>query len=184
MIYLQLFLSFCQISVLGFGGGYAILPLIQNAALSHGWLTAADFSNLVTISQMTPGPILINSATFIGCKTGGILGGIVATFGAVFPSTVIVVILSMLYYRYRSLAVIQSSLRVLKPAVMGLIASASLSILLPVLFESGAISWVGLDWIGAGLCAVSFAAIRFLKASPILTIGASGLVGMGLYLLL
>ena len=91
MIYLQLFLSFLQIGLFSFGGGYAAMPLIQEQVTEiHPWLSMSEFTDLITISQMTPGPIAVNGATFIGIKMAGIPGALVATFGCILPSCVIV----------------------------------------------------------------------------------------------
>lgn len=95
MIYLQLFWSFLQIGLFSFGGGYAAMPLIQGQVVtSHGWLTMSEFTDLITISQMTPGPIAVNSATFVGLKIAGIPGAVVATVGCILPSCIIVTILA------------------------------------------------------------------------------------------
>ena len=108
MIYLELFLSFLQIGALSFGGGYAAMPLIQNQVVSiHGWLTMKEFTDLVTISQMTPGPIAINSATFVGIKIAGIGGAAVATLGCILPSCIIVTLIARLYLKYRTMALLQ-----------------------------------------------------------------------------
>ena len=97
MIYVQLFLSFLQIGMFSFGGGYAAMPLIQGQVVTgHGWLTMSEFTDLITISQMTPGPIAVNSATFVGLKIAGIPGAIVATAGCILPSCIIVTILAKL----------------------------------------------------------------------------------------
>ena len=104
MIYLQLFLSFLQIGMFSFGGGYVAMPLIQGQVVTlHGWLTMSEFTDLITISQMTPGPIAVNSATFVGMKIAGIPGAVVATAGCILPSCIIVTILARLYLKYRSL---------------------------------------------------------------------------------
>ena len=87
MIYWQLFLSFLQIGMFSFGGGYAALPLIQEQVVTqHGWLSRSEFTDLITISQMTPGPIAVNSATFVGIRLAGFLGALAATFGCILPS--------------------------------------------------------------------------------------------------
>ncbi len=100
MIYVQLFLSFLQIGMFSFGGGYAAMPLIQGQVVTgHGWLTMSEFTDLITISQMTPGPIAVNSATFVGLKIAGIPGAIVATAGCILPSCIIVTILAKLYLK-------------------------------------------------------------------------------------
>ena len=135
MIYIQLFLSFIQIGALSFGGGYAAMPLIQNQVVDiHHWLTVSEFNDLVTISQMTPGPIAVNSATFVGEKLGGIPGAVVATLGCIFPSLIIVTIIAYFYTKYRHLESLQSVLNILRPAVVAMIASSGFSILLTVFF--------------------------------------------------
>ena len=111
MIYLQLFLSFLQIGLFSFGGGYAAMPLIQDQVVTaHGWLSMPEFTDLITISQMTPGPIAINSATFVGMKIAGVPGAIAATVGCVFPSCVIVTLLARLYLKYRDMSLLQGIL--------------------------------------------------------------------------
>ena len=91
MIYLQLFLSFFQIGLFSFGGGYAAMPLIQGQIVKiHGWMTMSEFTDLITISQMTPGPIAVNSATFVGLRVAGYVGAVVATLGCILPSCIIV----------------------------------------------------------------------------------------------
>ena len=109
MIYLQLFWSFFQIGLFSIGGGYAAMPLIQKQVvdLNH-WLSMGEFVDIITISQMTPGPIAINSATFVGIRIGGIGGALVATFGCVLPSCIIVLTIAYFYYKYRQLSLIQS----------------------------------------------------------------------------
>ena len=104
MILLELFLSFLQIGAFSFGGGYAAMPLIQGQVVTlHQWLSMEEFTDLITISQMTPGPIAVNSATFVGIKIAGIPGAVVATFGCILPSCVIVTLLAKLYLKYRNM---------------------------------------------------------------------------------
>lgn len=135
MIYLQLFLSFLQIGMFSFGGGYAAMPLIQEQVVNqHGWLSLGEFTDLVTISQMTPGPIAVNSATFVGIKIAGLPGALAATLGCILPSCVIVTGLAYVYLRYRKLSVLQSVLDSLRPAVVAMIASAGISILVTALW--------------------------------------------------
>lgn len=130
MIYLQLFLSFIQIGMFSIGGGYAAMPLIQNQVVDiHQWLSVKEFTDLITISQMTPGPIAINSATFVGLQIGGIQGAVVATIGCILPSCIIVSLLAYVYFKYREMAVLQGILGTLRPAVVAMIASAGFAIL-------------------------------------------------------
>ena len=138
MIYLQLFLAFLQIGAFSFGGGYAAMPLIQAQVIDrHAWLTQNDFSDLVTIAEMTPGPIAINSATFVGNLVGGIPGALCATVGVILPSCIFVTILAFLYTRYRRLSLMQGILKSLRPAVVAMIFAAGLKILLPAIFAGG-----------------------------------------------
>ena len=111
MIYLELLWSFFQIGLFSFGGGYASLPLIQTQVVDlHGWLNMTEFVDIITISQMTPGPIAINASTFVGMRVAGVGGAAVATIGCVLPSCIIVLLLAFLYYKYRNLSVIQGAL--------------------------------------------------------------------------
>ena len=138
MIYLQLFLSFLQIGMFSFGGGYAAMPLIQGQVVTaHHWLSMEEFTDLITISQMTPGPIAINSATFVGTKIAGTGGALSATFGCILPSCIIVTCIARLYLKYRNLALLQGILNSLRPAVVALIASAGISILITAFWGSG-----------------------------------------------
>lgn len=140
MEYLQLFFSFLQIGAFSFGGGYAALPLIQEQVIEqYHWMSLSDFTDLITISQMTPGPIAINAATFVGNQVAGIPGALTATFGCILPSCIFVTLLAWLYTRYRNLKVLQGVLETLRPAVVAMIAAAGLSILLPALFQNGQI---------------------------------------------
>lgn len=130
MIYLQLFLSFLQIGAFSFGGGYAAMPLIQNQVVQlHSWLSQSEFTDLITISQMTPGPIAINSATFVGTRIAGMPGALAATAGCVLPSCILVTLLAKIYLKYRNLSLLQGVLKSLRPAVIAMIAAAGASIL-------------------------------------------------------
>ena len=135
MIYLQLFLSFLQVGAFSFGGGYAAMPLIKQQVITdHHWLSVPEFTDLISISQMTPGPIAINSATFVGIKIAGIPGALCATIGCVLPSCIIVGIISYFYIKYRHMDKLQSVLKMLRPAVVALIATAGVSILTTAFF--------------------------------------------------
>ena len=138
MIYIQLFLAFLQIGAFSFGGGYAAMPLIQAQVIDrYGWLSMADFTDLVTIAEMTPGPIAINAATFVGNQMAGIPGALCATLGVILPSCLFVSVLAYLYNRYRNLSVMKGVLGTLRPAVVAMILSAGLSILLSCIFDGG-----------------------------------------------
>ena len=131
MIYLQLFFEFAKISLVCVGGGYASMPLIQAVVVdNYHWLTLAEFIDVFTISQMTPGPIGINAATFAGMKTAGIGGAISATMGFVTPSLFLCIFLAKIIFKYGELGAIQGILNGLRPAVMALIAAACISFVL------------------------------------------------------
>lgn len=184
MIYLQLFLSFLQVGMFSIGGGYAAMPLIQSQVVkTHGWLTMSEFTDLITIAEMTPGPIAVNSATFVGIRIAGMPGAVIATFGCILPSCVIVSLLAYIYYRYKEVSVLQSVLASLRPAVVALIASAGLSILGIVMFNGHGLQIVHLNWIGTGLFLAAFLILRKFKWNPILVMSLCGVAGLCLNLL-
>ena len=138
MVFLRLFFAFLQIGAFSFGGGYAAMPLIKAQVIDmYGWMTISDFTDLVTIAEMTPGPIAINAATFVGNRVAGIPGAAVATAGVILPSCILVTGLAFLYSRYRNLTLMQGILRSLRPAVVAMIFAAGLSILIPTVFTDG-----------------------------------------------
>ena len=111
MIYLQLLWSFVQIGLFSIGGGYAAMPLIQNQVVDiHGWLTMNQFADIMTIAEMTPGPIAINAATFVGIRIAGIPGALVSTLGCILPACFIVTLLAFVYYRFKGLSLVQGVL--------------------------------------------------------------------------
>lgn len=185
MIYLQLFWSFLQIGLFSIGGGYAAMPLIQAQVVqNHAWLDMSEFTDLITIAEMTPGPIAINSATFVGIRIAGIPGALVATFGCILPSLFIVSLLAFIYYRYKKLSVLQSVLASLRPAVVALIASAGISILLQVALGGQELSMANLNLIGLALFAGAFVLLRKFKWNPILVMCLCGAGNLLLGLLL
>lgn len=185
MIYFQLFLSFLQIGIFSFGGGYAAMPLIQEQIVHiHGWLSMPEFTDLVTISQMTPGPIAVNSATFVGLKIAGLPGALAATFGCILPSCILVTLIAALYLKYRNLTSLQSILHSLRPAVVSMIASAGILILISAFWGSSAqISLGNTNWILVLLFLASIFGIQKLQWNPILIMLAAGIIKTGLYIL-
>ena len=143
MIYLQLFLSFLQIGALSFGGGYAAMPLIQEQVVTlHGWLSMGSFTDLITIAEMTPGPIAVNSATFVGMQIAGGFGAVVATFGCILPSCIVVTLLAHVYMKYRNMSLLQGTLASLRPAVVAMIAKAGVTILISSFFIDGTVNFL------------------------------------------
>ncbi len=172
MIYLQLFLSFVQVGLFSIGGGYAAIPLIESQVVTnHAWLTMSEFTDLVTIAEMTPGPIAVNSATFVGIRIGGILGAVIATFGCILPSLFLVSLLAFVYYKYRSADFMQKILKVIRPVVVSLIAAAGIRILMNVAGFGDS-----MDWKGVALFAVALVSMKTTKINPILIMVACGVV--------
>ncbi len=121
MIYLQLFLEFLKIGMFTFGGAYGAIPLIQQSVLGQGWMDEAMFANIIAISESTPGPIMVNAATYVGNSQGGILGAAIATAGVVLPSFVVIILVSTLFQRVLKHRAVRSILRGVKPCIMGVI---------------------------------------------------------------
>lgn len=184
MIFLQLFWSFFQIGLFSIGGGYAALPLIQHQVVDlHPWLNMTQFADIMTISEMTPGPIAINSATFVGIRVAGLPGAIVATLGCVFPSCVIVMLLAYVYYRFRGLNMVQGVLAGLRPAVIAMIASAGISLFLLAIYGQRTLpaDVASADIIALLIFAAGFFVLRKWKLSPIWVMLASGAAAVILY---
>ena len=175
MIYWQLFWSFFQVGLFSVGGGYAALPVIQSQIVDlHGWLTTGEFTNLITIAEMTPGPIAINGATFVGIRCAGLAGAVTATLGCILPSLILVSVLARVYQKYRSLSLMQTLLSSLRPVVVALIASAGLSVLREAVFGGAELLLQNTDWVSALCFAAAFLLIRRAGWNPILTMAASG----------
>jgi chromate transporter len=184
LILWELFLSFATVGLFCIGGGYASMPLIQAEVVEkHAWLTMREFVDIFTISQMTPGPIGINAATFVGTRVDGIPGSIAATAGFVFPSLIIILILAYLYYKYGDVGAIRGILNGLRPAVVALIASAGVGILLLALWdkEKLPVALSDTNKIGVLIFALSLAAIHSKKLGTIKTLLASGVLGLVFY---
>lgn len=174
---LDLFLVFLQVGALSIGGGYAAMPLIKSLTVdTHVWLTAVDFADLVTIAEMTPGPIALNAATFVGMRMAGLPGALAATLGCVIPSILIVSILSWLYARFKSGRVMQSILGTLRPVVVALIASAAVTLIQVACTASGG----GFSLPGCLLMIAAFIALRVkVKGKPVNPILVMALCGAG-----
>jgi chromate transporter len=184
MIYVKIFWSFFQIGLFSFGGGYAAMPLIQNQVVDvNGWLTMNEFADVITVSQMTPGPIAINSATFVGIRIAGIFGAIVATIGCILPSCIIVLALSFIYYKYRGLSTIQGILNGLRPAVIAMILSAGFSLTILSFWsgEQASIRLKNLDYVSVVLFLAALFVLRKWKINPIFVMLGSGIIALFTY---
>lgn len=157
MALLELYWVFVQIGAFAFGGGYAVLPLIQRFVVEErGWLNMKEMTDLVSISQMTPGPIAINSATFVGTKVAGIPGAIVATLGNVTPQFILMMTLAFFIFRDKKIGFLDKMLKGLKPGIVGLIAIAAISMFRSSLFEGGVIAISSLSIVAAVAFVVGF----------------------------
>ncbi|MCM1519601.1 MAG: chromate transporter [Lachnoclostridium sp.] len=189
MIYLKLIWTYLKIGLFGFGGGYAMLALIEREIVGPGWITSQMFTDIVAISQMTPGPIGINSATYIGyvapgvndpslaSPAWGILGSILCTLAVVLPSFLLVIYTSHLISRHKESAVVKGVFSGLRPVVVGLIASAALLLMNG---ENFGYDFRDIAW-GTALCIAAFLMVYKLKWHPILIICLAGVAGLFIY---
>ncbi len=178
MIYLQLLISYLKIGFLGFGGGYAMLSFIYHeVVVSHGWITGAELADIVAISQMTPGPIAINSATYIGYIVGGFWGAVVATIAVCTPAMTLMIIITRSFLRLRGNPYVDSIVRMMKPVVVGMIAAAGLTMIFPP--DDSSQSFIDhWSWI---LFSIAFIAAASKRVSLILIIIASAIAGIVIY---
>lgn len=178
----RLFFSFIQVGLFSVGGGYAAIPLIENQVVEiHGLMSLEEFTDLITIAEMTPGPISINSATFVGTRLAGFPGAVVCTLGCILPSFFICLALAFFYYKYRQLNGVQKILSALRPAVVALIASAGLSILLLGIFGGSTASPDNLRLVECGLFLLAFFLLRKYHLNAIQIIFGTGVVGTLIY---
>jgi chromate transporter len=184
MIYWELFWSYLQIGLFSIGGGYAAMPLIQHQVVEiHPWLTMTQFADIVTIAEMTPGPIAINSATFVGTMVAGLPGAIIATIGCVLPSCIIVMTLAYIYYRFRGLNIVQGILAGLRPAVIAMIASAGINLLFTATYGTSTLpADIGsVDVVSLVIFLGALFVLRRWKVNPIKAMAGAGLAGLILF---
>lgn len=179
-IYLELFLTFFKIGLFTFGGGYAMLPLIQEEVIAHNWMKVEDIVNFIAVSESTPGPFAINIATYVGTETGGFLGAVCATLGVVLPSFIVILIVAQFYKKFKESTVVQSVMTGLRPAVIGLIGSAIVTILLTVFLPNGfdLKAIVPQDFLVSLGITVVMTVLVFKKVHPIIIIGLSAAIGI------
>lgn len=188
MIYLQLFLTFFKVGIVSFGGGYAMIAMIRDEVMTHGWLTEAEVLNMVAVSESTPGPIAVNMATFVGSSEGGVFGSLLATLGVVLPSFIIILIIASLIKNLLKFKGVQAFLGGVRPCVVGLIVATSITLFFSTVLGIKNISTPpdvdikGIIILGI-LIAISLIATRIFKkkVSPILMIVISAILGMGIY---
>ena len=173
----KLFISFFKIGLFSFGGGYAALPLIQQeVVVENSWLAVGEFNDLITISQMTPGPIALNSATFVGQRVAGFPGSLAATMGCILPSAIIVGALSYFYKKYKDLDTMTEVLKFLRPAIVVMILIAGLDILQTALFDVEKVAIANLDFKMLGIFILAFIVMQKKDYDPIKVMLASGAV--------
>ena len=187
MIFLPLFLAFFKIGLFTFGGGYAMLPLIQEEVLRHGWIAEADLINFIAVSESTPGPFAINMATYVGSQVGGetvlasIFGALCATLGVVMPSFIVILIVARFYEKYKQSTIVRGCMTGLKPAVVGLIGAAVLSVAAEVLFPTGLSATILADpalYVSLGIFALTCTLAFWKKIHPIWLILLSAALGI------
>ena len=187
MIFLELFYTFFVIGLFGFGGGYGMLSLIQGEVVHHWhWMTTSQFTDIVAISQMTPGPIGINSATYCGYAAVhnagygnflSVMGSVTATFALVLPSLILMILISRMFMKYMKHPVVQSVFTGLRPAVVGLLGAATLLLMTPENFSTPSVNpWQ--FWISCFLFVATFVGTKFFKINPIRMIAYSAFAGL------
>ena len=179
-IFLELFITFFKIGLFTFGGGYAMLPLIQKEVLNHGWMEIEEIINFIAVSESTPGPFAINCATYVGMETGGVLGAVCATLGVVTPSFIVILAVARFYKKFKESKIVSSVMTGLRPAVIGLIGSALLSMILTVFLPDG-FDFGGIvisDLLVSLAIAVVMTVLVFKKVHPIIIIALSAVAGI------
>ncbi|HHY75933.1 MAG TPA: chromate transporter [Firmicutes bacterium] len=185
MVLFELFKVFFKIGLVSFGGGYAMIPVIEKAIAQRGWLSPQEFYNLIALSEVTPGSVSINTATFVGYRVAGFFGGLAATIGLVFPSLMIVLVAAILLLRYRNSRSVQSAFLWVKPAVTGLVWVAGEYVARMCLIDEHALRPLHLrgllDYRGWVIFAVTLYCIRRRKIPALSMLGMSCLMGIVLF---
>lgn len=180
MIYLELFLTFFLIGAFTFGGGYAMLPLIQEQVVAHGWMEASQITDFIAVSESTPGPFAINISTYVGMEMGGLLGAACATFGVVLPSFIVILIVARCYAAFKNSRIVSGCMTGLRPVVVGLIGSAVLTMAADAFFPAGAslASVMTMAFIVSAMIFAVMLVLAFRKVSPVVIILLSAALGI------
>ena len=179
MIYLQLFYSYLKIGFFGFGGGYAMLSLIQNeVVVQNAWMSNAEFADIVAVSQMTPGPIAINSATYVGYTVAGFWGAVVATISVCLPALTLMILITRFFLRLKQNPIVEGAMKGMRPVVIGMIASAALLLMFPHSKAPDEQNFID-GWSWALFGGVFVASVK--KVNPILLICLSAAAGILIY---
>jgi len=180
MNYILLFLTFLKIGAFTFGGGHAMIPLIQEEVLRYNWMTIEELINFIAISEGTPGPFAINIATFVGYKFGGVVGAILATIGVIITSFIIILIITKYLEKYKDNKCVKYCIEGIKPVTVGLIGSAIISMIIKIFFPNGEIIYLLTTtkfWLGVFICIISLA-FSIKKVHPIKIILISAILGI------
>lgn len=179
MIYLQLMLSFIKIGLFSFGGGYAMIPLIQKEIEAHQWLTSQEFIDIIAVAEATPGPIAVNSATFVGFKVAGFWGSTISTISVALPSFIIVLLIANAVKKFSEHPVMKGLLYGIRPVVISLILLAAVFVGKTVLFSKG--GFLGIDWVSVAIAGLALIGLIKFKIHPILLIILAAVSGGFLY---
>ena len=181
MIYLTLFLEFFKMGALTFGGGYAMIPFIEETVLRHEWMTTRELVDFIAVSESTPGAFAVNISTYVGAEVGGFLGALCATFGLVLPPFLIILLIAKVYEKFKKNTLVQGAMLGLKSTVVGLIAATVLSVGKEVFFSGGISAQVFTTanfYISLVIFAVALFLLLYKKLNPILIIAGSAAVGI------
>ena len=177
MLYADLFLTFCMIGLLTYGGGYSALPLIESAAVAQkGWITAEELGDMISISEISPGPFSLNCSTFVGMKTAGWPGAVISTAGFLCPSAVIVLVMAVLFTRFRKSVKLRGVLNVLNACIVAVLLNSAVH-----LFISASGIGGNTDWIALSVFACAFLLLFRFKVNPLWVMAASAALGLILY---
>ena len=180
-IYLLLFLEFFKMGALTFGGGYAMIPFIEETVLSHEWMTTRELVDFIAVSESTPGAFAVNISTYVGSEVGGIPGALCATFGLVLPPFIVIILIAKVYDRFKRSTIVQGAMLGLKSTVVGLIGATVLSVGIEIFFSQG-INFEVLKtanfYVTLGIFAISLFLLLYKKMNPILIIALSAAAGI------
>lgn len=180
-IYLLLFLEFFKMGALTFGGGYAMIPFIEETVLSHGWMTTRELVDFIAISESTPGAFAVNISTYVGSEVGGILGALCATAGLVLPPFIVIILIAKIYDRFKRSTIVQGAMLGLKSTVVGLIGATVMSVGIEIFFSEGIkieVLKTANFYVSLGIFAASLFLLLYKKLNPILIIALSAAAGI------
>lgn len=180
-VYLLLFFEFFKMGALTFGGGYAMIPFIEETVLAHNWMTTEELVDFIAVSESTPGAFAVNISTYIGSEVGGLLGSFLATLGLVLPPFIIIILIAKVYEKIKENTLVQGAMLGLKATVVGLIAATVLSVGKEIFFSKGinaAVFQSANFYVSLAIFAIALFLLLYKKLNPILIIAGSAVVGI------